>query len=84
MNDHPIRVGSCLFTMVDPNPGHEVEYNRWYGARPLLRRLHDRPLAVRRQPLGSHSCAERHALPRRHPVCGARRCRLVSGHLLDA
>ena len=30
MNDHPIRVGSCLFTMVDPNPGHEVEYNRWY------------------------------------------------------
>ena len=30
MNDYPIRVGSCLFTMVDPNPGHEVEYNRWY------------------------------------------------------
>jgi len=30
MNDHPIHVGSMLFTMVDPNPGHEVAYNRWY------------------------------------------------------
>lgn len=30
MNTHPIRVGSCLFTMVDPERGHEVAYNRWY------------------------------------------------------
>ena len=30
MNDYPIRVGSMLFTMVDPEKGHEVEYNRWY------------------------------------------------------
>lgn len=30
MNDHPIHLGSMLFTMVDPNPGHEVAYNRWY------------------------------------------------------
>lgn len=30
MNDYPIRVGSMLFTLVDPNKGHEVEYNRWY------------------------------------------------------
>ena len=30
MNDHPIRVGSMLFTMVDPEKGYEVEYNRWY------------------------------------------------------
>ena len=30
MNDYPIRVGSMLFTMVDPQKGHEVEYNRWY------------------------------------------------------
>ena len=30
MNDYPIRLGSMLFTMVDPNPGHEVAYNRWY------------------------------------------------------
>jgi hypothetical protein len=30
MDDYPIKVGSMLFTMVDPNPGHEVAYNRWY------------------------------------------------------
>ena len=30
MNDYPITVGSMLFTMVDPEKGHEVEYNRWY------------------------------------------------------
>ncbi len=25
-----IRLGSALFTLVDPHPGHEVAYNRWY------------------------------------------------------
>ncbi len=30
MNDHPVRVGSMLFTLVDPERGHEVAYNRWY------------------------------------------------------
>ncbi len=30
MNTHPVRVGSCLFTMVDPVRGYEVDYNRWY------------------------------------------------------
>ena len=30
MNDSPIIAGSALFTLVDPNQGHEVEYNRWY------------------------------------------------------
>lgn len=28
--DHPIEVGTFLFTMVEPHPGHEVAYNRWY------------------------------------------------------
>lgn len=28
--DHPIRVGSMLYTLVDPSEGHEVAYNRWY------------------------------------------------------
>lgn len=27
---YPVRVGAMLFTMVDPVPGHEVAYNRWY------------------------------------------------------
>ncbi|MEZ5371272.1 MAG: hypothetical protein R2704_00665 [Microthrixaceae bacterium] len=26
----PVRVGAMLFTLVDPSPGHEVAYNRWY------------------------------------------------------
>jgi hypothetical protein len=30
MDEYPIKVGSMLFTMVDPNRGHEVAYNRWY------------------------------------------------------
>lgn len=30
MDDYPIQVGAMLFTMVDPNRGHEVAYNRWY------------------------------------------------------
>ena len=27
---HTVRVGSMLYTLVDPDPGHEVAYNRWY------------------------------------------------------
>src|SRR4051812_3578698 len=30
MDEYPVKVGSMLFTMVDPNPGFEVAYNRWY------------------------------------------------------
>jgi hypothetical protein len=30
MDEYPVRVGSMLFTMVDPHRGHEVAYNRWY------------------------------------------------------
>jgi hypothetical protein len=30
VDDHPVKVGSMLFTMVDPHHGHEVAYNRWY------------------------------------------------------
>ncbi len=29
-SERPIRVGSLLFTMVEPHKGHEVAYNRWY------------------------------------------------------
>jgi hypothetical protein len=28
--DFPIKLGTLLFTMVEPNKGHEVDYNRWY------------------------------------------------------
>src|SRR4051812_12423803 len=30
MDDYPVKVGTMLFTMVDPNKGHEKAYNRWY------------------------------------------------------
>ena len=30
MKKYPIELGTLLFTMVEPNKGHEVEYNRWY------------------------------------------------------
>ena len=30
VDDYPIKVGSMLLTMVDPNPGYEQAYNRWY------------------------------------------------------
>lgn len=28
--EKPIRLGGCLFTLVEPHRGHEVAYNRWY------------------------------------------------------
>ncbi|HEX9234945.1 MAG TPA: hypothetical protein VF972_01555, partial [Actinomycetota bacterium] len=28
--EYPIKLGSILFTLVEPHPGHEVDYNRWY------------------------------------------------------
>ena len=28
--DYVIKLGTMLFTMVEPTKGHEVEYNRWY------------------------------------------------------
>ena len=30
MKEQDIRLGTMLFTMVEPHRGHEVEYNRWY------------------------------------------------------
>ena len=30
MDETPVKVGSMLFTLVDPHRGHEVAYNRWY------------------------------------------------------
>ncbi len=30
MKDYPIKLGTMLFTLVEPHRGHEVEYNRWY------------------------------------------------------
>lgn len=32
----PVKLGSILFTMVDPHRGHEVAYNRWYERDHLM------------------------------------------------
>ena len=30
MEEYPVKLGSMLFTLVDPHKGKEVAYNRWY------------------------------------------------------
>jgi hypothetical protein len=30
VTDDPIRIGTMLYTLVEPHRGHEIEYNRWY------------------------------------------------------
>lgn len=30
VDDYPVKVGSMLLTLVDPSPGFECAYNRWY------------------------------------------------------
>jgi hypothetical protein len=30
VTDDPIRIGTMLYTLVEPQRGHQVEYNRWY------------------------------------------------------
>ena len=30
MEEFPVKLGSILFTLVEPHRGHEVAYNRWY------------------------------------------------------
>ena len=30
MEEFPVKLGSILFTLVEPHRGYEVAYNRWY------------------------------------------------------
>src|ERR1035441_1738860 len=30
VTDDPIRLGTMLYTLVEPHKGHQVAYNRWY------------------------------------------------------
>ncbi len=30
VTDDPIKIGTMLYTLVEPHRGHEVDYNRWY------------------------------------------------------
>ena len=59
MNDYPIRVGSMLFTMVDPEKGYEVEYNRWYERDHFYAGCMIGPKLFRGETLGRHQGTER-------------------------
>ena len=37
-----VRLGSMLFTLVEPHRGHEVAYNRWYERDHFYAGLHGR------------------------------------------
>jgi hypothetical protein len=70
VDDYPVKVGSMLLTMVDPHPGFERAYNRWYErdhfyagcmVGPFLfagsRWVAPRPLKDLRWPAGSETVA---------------------------
>ena len=65
MEDYPIKLGTLLFTMVEPEKGHEVEYNRWYEHDHFYSGCMVGAVAVRRRPLRRHPAPEGPALPRR-------------------
>ena len=77
------RSAACCFTMVDPNPGYEVGLQPLVRAGPLLRRLHDRAVAVRGGPLGGPPGAQGPALPAGQPGRRAGGRRLLPVDLLD-
>ena len=64
-SDDAVRVGSMLFTLVDPYGRPRGRLQPVVRGRPLLRGLHDRPLAVRREALGGDPVAQGPALSRR-------------------
>ena len=82
VDDYPVKVGSMLLTLVEPNPGFERAYNRWYErdhyyggcmVGPWLfagsRWVATRPLKDLRWPADEHGR-------------GAHRRRQLRGHLL--
>ena len=64
MEDYPIKLGTLLFTMVEPEKGREVEYNRWYEHDHFYSGCMVGAVAVRRRPVRRHQAAEGAALPR--------------------
>ena len=49
-----VRLGSMLFTLVEPHRGHEVAYNRWYERDHFYAGCMVGPVAVRRPALRRH------------------------------
>ena len=80
VTDDPIRIGTMLYTLVEPHRGHEVAYNRWYERDHFYAGLPDRRLQLRRRPVRGHRPAEGPALPggRRRPWSPIRRSAATS------
>ena len=57
-----IRLGSMLFTMVEPRKGHEVEYNRWYERDHFYAGCMIGAVPVRRAPVRSDASLQGPAL----------------------
>lgn len=49
-----VRPGHALITMVEPHPGHEFAYNRWYEDDHFYSRRHGHALDLLGPPLGRH------------------------------
>ena len=65
MEDYPIKLGTLLFTMVEPEKGHEVEYNRWYEHDHFYSGCMIGAVAVRGRPVRRHPAPEGPSLPGR-------------------
>ncbi len=69
-SDAPVQLGSLLFTLVDPERGHEVAYNRWYERDHFYAGLHDRSLAIRRWSFRGDREEKARCAPGPNPVTG--------------
>ena len=63
MEDYPIKLGTLLFTMVEPEQRPRGRVQPLVRARPLLLGVHGRRVAVRRRPVRRHQADEGAALP---------------------
>ena len=75
MQQFPVKLGHMLFTMVDPRARSGGRLQPVVRARPLLRRLPRRAVALRRPALGSAARAEGAPLPARERDRASRRRR---------
>ena len=62
VDDYRMKVGSMLLTLVDPNRGYEVAYNRWYERDHFYAGCMIGPFLFAGQPVGRDARAEGRAL----------------------
>ena len=82
--DYPIKLGTFLFTMVEPTQGPRGGLQPLVRARPLLRGMHDRRVQFAGDRFVATKAPEGPALPRRDRDDARPDDRLVPGDLLGA